>query len=496
MNETKMDILKSIRSLRDRTIDISIEDSLSPERLSKFQVSNDLLSFDFSKQRITQDVLGELLLIPDKINLRDSLKKLSEGRLTNFTEEKKVSHMSYRAIKSSNYLEEREEISKQINKLEVFIKDFVEYKQDDIQDVICIGIGGSRLGPELLSQAFENYSPNLNIHYCSSYDYIELENALKRCKAKSSLLVISSKSFSTVEVISNAKKAIEWLHLNSTEDPSGQIIGISSNTKAMTELGIEESNQFKILESLSGRYSVWSSISLPAIISIGLDNFDEFKQGAFLADKHFLENDWDSNIPVLMALLSLWNMNCLGIKNLGIFTYDYRIRSLSKYLAQLTMESNGKIHSSENKQTPFFTCPLVWGGYGPDMQHSLFQWLLQGPDSSTCDFIGVRDSNQSNSYDMLLAQVMALSLGENNELEKYKTVQGNTPLSLLKLDKLSPRNLGFLIACYEHKVFVESQIYGINAFDQWGVQLGKRLTKDFKAEEGLVKKFFHNKFFT
>jgi glucose-6-phosphate isomerase len=264
----------------------------------------------------------------------------------------------------------------------------------------------------------------------------------------------------------------------------------------MTEFGIEDANQFEILDSVGGRYSIWSSISLPAIVGMGMKGFEEFLHGAYAADKHFLNSEWSSNIPVLMALLSCWNMNGLGINNLGIFTYDYKIKSLVKYLSQMGMESNGKSYNNENNKSIYKTCPLMWGGYGPEAQHSIFQWLLQGTYLSACDFIGISDDLSSDSYKMMLAQITALSLGQDNLDSKYKSVEGNNPISLLKLKNLNPRSLGFLIASYEHKVFVESQIYGINAFDQWGVQLGKTLMDESSYEDNFIKEYFNESFFS
>ena len=229
---------------------------------------------------------------------------------------------------------------------------------------------------------------------------------------------------------------------------------------------------------------------------MGWNNFNEFKLGAHSADRHFLNTPWRDNIPVLMALFNLWNTNALGINNLGIFTYDYKIRSLTKYLSQMLMESNGKSYNSKEELTSFYTCPLVWGGYGPDSQHSNFQWLLQGSDYTACDFIGIKEKTglSTSSYNMLLAQVTALSLGEANNEEKYKSVEGNNPISLFRLKNLNPKRLGYLLACYENKVFVESKIYDINSFDQWGVQLGKKLTLQANEKQEYMSKFFNKKF--
>jgi glucose-6-phosphate isomerase len=309
------------------------------------------------------------------------------------------------------------------------------------------------------------------------------------------LVVISSKSFNTPEVIENANKAKDWLESLVGDNCWDQIFGISSNTEGMTEFGIQDANQFEILDSVGGRYSIWSSMSLPAIVEMGWKGYEEFLEGACEADKHFVNNPWDQNIPVLMALLSVWNLNGLNINNLGIFSYDFKIRSLTKYLAQMGMESNGKTHNADGNKTDFRTCPLIWGGYGPDAQHSMFQWLLQGTDYSACDFIGVKEEKGiSDSYQMLLAQITALSIGDCNEELNYKSVEGNNPISLIQLNDLRPKSLGYLLATYEHKVFVESRIYDINPFDQWGVQLGKQLTIRSNEEKDFMSKYFHKEF--
>ena len=228
---------------------------------------------------------------------------------------------------------------------------------------------------------------------------------------------------------------------------------------------------------------------------MGWKGFEEFLEGAYESDKHFVNNPWDQNTPVLMALLSTWNLNGLSINNLGIFSYEFKIRSLTKYLAQMGMESNGKTPNSDNNKKEFHTCPLIWGGYGPDAQHSVFQWLLQGTEYSACDFIGVKEEKGiSNSYQMLLAQITALSIGDDNKELNYKSVEGNSPISLLQLNDLNPKSLGYLLATYEHKVFVESRIYDINPFDQWGVQLGKQLTIRSNEEKDFMSKYFPKEF--
>jgi len=488
-------ILESIKILANKNLGLQIKDVLDEKRLDEFHVKTDYLSYDYSKQRITKEVLGELLEIPEKINLKKSILDISNGEFLNPTEGRTVSHMLYRDLSNSKNSHELKKISNQREELSNFIKTIREVSDSHVDTIISISIGGSRLGPELLSEVYGNPYSKIKVYYCSSYDFIELENVISTRNPARTLVVISSKSFKTPEVIENANKAKDWLESLVGDHCWDQIIGISSNKEAMTEFGIKDSNQFEILDSIGGRYSIWSSISLPAIVDMGWKGFEEFLEGAYEADKHFRNNPWDKNIPVLMALFSVWNLNGLSINNLGIFSYDFKIRSLTKYLAQMGMESNGKTYDADNNKTDFSTCPLIWGAYGPDAQHSTFQWLLQGTDYSACDFIGVKEEKGiSDSYQMLLAQITALSIGNDNEELNYKSVEGNNPTSLLQLNDLNPKSLGYLLATYEHKVFVESRIYDINPFDQWGVQLGKKLTTRSKEGKDFMRKYFHIKF--
>jgi len=489
------EILKSIKTLANKNSGIQVKDLLEEKRLNEFHLKTDYLSYDYSKQRITKEVLDELLKIPEKINLKQSIIDISKGEFLNPTEDRKVSHMLYRDLNNSKNFHELKEIFNQREKLSNFIKTINEAQESYIDTIISISIGGSRLGPELLSEVYGTPNSRIKVYYCSSYDFMELENVMSARNPGRTLVVISSKSFNTPEVMENANKAKDWLESLVGKHCWDQIFGISSNKEAMTAFGIKDTNQFEILDSVGGRYSIWSSISLPAIVDMGWKGFEEFLEGASEADKHFLNNPWEQNIPVLMALLSVWNLNGLSINNLGIFSYDFKIRSLTNYLAQMGMESNGKSHNSDNNKTEFHTCPLIWGGYGPDAQHSVFQWLLQGTECSACDFIGIKEEKGiSDSYQMLLAQITALSIGGDNEELNYMSVEGNNPISLLQLNDLNPKSLGYLLATYEHKVFVESRIYDINAFDQWGVQLGKKLTIRSNEEKNFMSKYFHKEF--
>ena len=489
MDKKRINILNSLKNLGNSYSDLSIKNNLDDNQIKKRIIRTDQISFDYSKQRVNQEILDYLLTIPEMLGMRDSIVSLSEGTFLNPTENRSVSHMLYRnqILSKKNKLINEEE-----TKVRTFLsKFFSDYSQ--IEDVISICIGGSRIGPELLSELNDQEFNKVNLHFCSSYDLLELKSAIRECQPDKTLVIISSKSFRTEEIIKNMNYIKLWLKDSLGENYDANLYGISSNSAAMTEFGIKKENQFQILESLGGRFSIWSPISLPSFISNGEDKYVELLKGAREADEQFLHSSWDKNIPVIMSLLSFWNTNGLNINNLGIFTYNYRLRSLTKYISQLGMESNGKTYNSKNKKSVFHTSPLIWGGYGPEAQHSVFQWLTQGTEFSACDFIGVNTSNEElkSSYEMLLAQVISLTLGEDSRDERFKSIQGNNPTSILNLNDFSIRNIGYLIALYEHKTFIDSLIFGTDAFDQWGVELGKKILRESKEKNDSINKYFH-----
>ena len=489
MNDLREKIGLELKRLGKKNTNLEIVDLPLQQKGVECLISTPFLNFDFSSQHITTESFDWLLSIPDQLKLRENFSKLIEGDFVNQTEDRKVSHALYRMSSKNKGCEqifsEREKVSK-------FLK--IVNSRDDIKNLICIGIGGSRIGPELLYE-FQAKVNRFNIFFCSSYDLLELKDALDKCKPTETLVLVSSKSFSTSEILKNLEYVRDWFDKHPQVNLEDHMYAVSSNAKAMSAFGVKKKNQFNILESLGGRFSVWSSMSLPAFINSDFESYLRFLEGARLADNYVMESEWKENIAMIMALLSVWNASALSVNNHGIFTYNYRLRSFTAYIAQLTMESNGKSINSDSISSPLSTSPLIWGGYGIDSQHSTFQWMMQGKTTTSCDFLGLNDESaeSKDSYQMLLSQVLAMTLGEKNEKEPYKSVRGNNPCSIIQLHSLDLKTLGFLIALYEHKVFFEGLILGIDSFDQWGVQLGKKLALNSQANSEFLSSYFSSK---
>tara|TARA_B100000212_G_scaffold209241_1_gene157965 strand:+ start:2719 stop:4203 length:1485 start_codon:yes stop_codon:yes gene_type:complete len=486
MHRLRKRIHNNLKSLGESMQGSHVSELHDRRHLEKRVIKHEILNYDYSKQRINEEVIDYLIRIPDLIDLKSLLEALFEGNALNPSEDRKVSHTIYRdkSLRDEFKLifSERERI-----------KSFLEKKhvKKTYKNLICLSIGGSRLGPELLCE-FQAYNGPLKIYFCSSYDLLELGDILKNCVQSETIIFASSKSFETAEILKNLELIKSWYEQKPDIDFNDHLFGISANQSAMSSYGIKQSNQFKILDSLSGRFSIWSAISLPAFINSDYGSYLDLLEGAHLADVHTREASWDSNIPVLMALLSVWNTSSLYINNHGIFTYDHRLRSLTKYISQLSMESNGKSMNFESLESPFCTSPLIWGGYGIESQHSTFQWLMQGKTETSCDFIGVNDGTKEtvDSYEMLLSQVLSVAHGKEDLKSPYKTVRGNNPCSILQLNSIDLQSLGFLLALYEHKVFIEASILGIDPFDQWGVQLGKKIALEFRNNREILKDNF------
>ena len=486
MNNIRKNIQKELSILGRDLKNTHISDLLDSAELKNNVIELDLLTFDYSKQRIDQKALDFLIEIPNIINLRESLDQLFAGKVTNRSEQRAVTHTIYRnqtSVKDFGLIfSEREKIRSFLNKS----KSGYHFK-----NVICLCIGGSRIGPELLNE-FISLDSQANIYFCSSYDLEEVKDALRKCQQSETIVFASSKSFETAEILKNLEHVKAWFSNSPEINLEDHLYGISANASAMTEFGIKKANQFLLLDTIGGRFSIWSSISLPAFVNGDYELYLELLYGAHLADEYTKNTPWEFNISVLMALLSIWNRNSLDISNHGIFTYHFKLRSLTKYIAQLSMESNGKSVNFDLNVSPFMTTPLIWGGYGIENQHSTFQWLMQGKTETSCDFIGVNNNefDTKDSFEMLLSQVLAMTKGKEDQSFPFKTVRGNNPCSIFKIKHLDLRTLGFLLALYEHMVFVEALILDIDPFDQWGVQLGKQLSLNARSDKDFLKPFF------
>lgn len=486
MTDPRKQINESLQKFGNQIANSKIFDLASNNNSIHNIINTPFFNFDFSKQKINLEAYEWLLTIPGQLNIKENLFKLLEGDFDNPTENKKVSHTIYRLSSSKkdheNIFSEREKI-----------RDFLESlnSNKNIKNLISIGIGGSRLGPELLNQ-FQVKEGNLNVFFCSSYDLVELKNAICRCNQHETLVLVASKSFGTSEVLKNLSLITDWFEETDKVNLTDHLYAVSADTNAMESFGVKKENQFYIADSLGGRYSIWSSMSLPGFVNSDYESYLSFLEGASLADKYVSESEWKDNVAMIMALLSVWNTSALGINNHGIFTYNYNLRSFMLYVAQLSMESNGKSINADSVISPLATSPLIWGGYGVDSQHSTFQWMMQGKTYTSCDFIGLNDQSDESkgSYQMLLSQVLAMTFGEINEIESFKSVRGNNPCSVIQLHSLDLKTLGFLIAIYEHKVFFEGLILGINSFDQWGVQLGKRLTLNSQEDSEFLSSYY------
>ena len=486
MNDFRNELQNELLSLGKSIKNIHLSELNNQDDHKENIIKSELLTFDYSKQRINKEILNYLLQIPELINLKESLNLLFQGKINNPSEGRVVSHTLYRNRTS---VDDFELIFSERKRIKSFLDE--KYTDHSYKNLICLSIGGSRLGPELLNE-FQSCDGPMKIYFCSSFDLHELKDALRHCKQSETIVFASSKSFKTSEVIKNLNYIKSWFANEPDVVLKDHLYGISSNSSEMTSHGIKGENQFLLKDSLGGRFSIWSSISLPAFVNTNYGDYEEFLEGAHLADEFTNQENWDSNISVMMALLSVWNTNALNINNHGIFTYNFRLRSLTKYLAQLSMESNGKSVNFESYVTPFLTSPLIWGGYGIENQHSTFQWLMQGKTETACDFIGLNNSKDEtvDSHEMLLSQVLAMTYGLDDKTNSYKSVKGNNPCSIIQLDNLDLKSLGFLLALYEHKIFIEALILGIDPFDQWGVQLGKQLALDAKSNHEFLKDYF------
>ncbi len=477
-------------------------------RFDIFSLRHGNLLLDFSKQRITRETTRLLCRLAHDCNLRTWIDRLFNGDTVNSSENRAALHTALRLPANRKLILDGHDIVPGIHQTLGQMEDIVArihagqwrgYSGMPVDTVVNIGVGGSSVGPFMATHALAGHrapgARRLKLDFVSTMDGSQLAAGLDSLNPATTLFIISSKSFTTVDTMSNANTALQWLRQSSGASDKvlfrRHFIGISGNAEKMTEWGIRRKSSLHLGDWVGGRYSLWSAIGLPIALSIGMDKFRDLLAGAHAMDRHFQRARLDKNLPVMLALIDIWNINFLNIRAHAILPYDGRLKHWPAYLEQLEMESNGKSVSRDGDAIDYNTCPILWGEIGSDAQHAFYQLLHQGTESVMCDFIAIARRYHNNGNPELqqqqrltlancLAQSRILALGNSADGGSGKTSDfthhsGNQPSTTLLLDELTPHNLGQMIALYEHKVFAQSVIWNINPFDQWGVELGKKM---------------------
>jgi len=465
------------------------------QRFEKYSLKAGELKLDFSKNLVNDDIWEQLINLAEQSPLETHRAAMFAGEKINNTEDRAVLHAALRSTESDALSAEEKARAEQVERQLQAVKAVSEEIRSGswtgstgkpITDIINIGIGGSDLGPKMACNALEEYAhERINVHFISNVDGAQILSTLKKLDPETTLVSIASKTSTTQETMLNAKTAIQWFKDKlGLENPknSAHFIGLTANPEAAINYGIPENQILEFSDWVGGRYSLWSSIGLSIAISIGFENFKQMLDGAREMDLHFQQAPLEKNMPVILALLGIWYSNFLNAQSIAIIPYCERLLLLPSYLQQLDMESNGKSTSLQGESVSYNTGPILWGQTGTNGQHAFFQLLHQGTRLAPIDFIAAVKDNLSNPehhqvlLGNMLAQSSALMEGQAApEGEQHRYYPGNKPSNTLLLNELSPKNFGALIALYENKVFVQGSIWNINSFDQWGVELGKKM---------------------
>ena len=453
---------------------------------------NEIL-FDYSKNKINKETINLFNDLLTEINFSDSVKKYFNGDNINETESRSVLHTALRAKGTEEIFVDGENIIPEILLSRKKMMDFSDqvisgsYKgiqETKITDIVNIGIGGSDLGPSMVCESLSHYKTRLNVHFVNNVDGDQIHEVLKKLSPSSTLFIIVSKTFTTIETITNAHLAKEWFESNvKNKDISKNFIAVSSNAKAVKEFGIHDSNIFPMWDWVGGRFSLWGSVGLAINLFIGSKNFNDLLMGANEMDDHFKSEPISKNIPLLAACISIWYNNFFDYETHAIIPYNQNMKSFSAYLQQASMESNGKQTSRNGEFIDYQSGSIIWGQAGTNAQHSFFQLMHQGTKIVPCDFIGFSNplNNNIKSHQILMAnffaQTKALMTGKKDD-NAHKYFKGDRPTNTILIRKLTPKNLGSLIALYEHKIFSVGVILNLFSFDQFGVELGKKLAND------------------
>ncbi|MDL5050820.1 glucose-6-phosphate isomerase [Oscillatoria amoena NRMC-F 0135] len=487
------------------------------ERFSRFSIVFEDMLVDYSKNLITEETMTLLNGLAHECQVSKAIAAMFSGAKINRTENRSVLHIALRNRSNSAILADGQDVMPLVNKALVHMKQFATQIQEGdwrgytgkhITDIVNIGIGGSDLGPLMVTEALKPYWGNITPHFVSNVDGTHLAETLKKVNPESTLFIIASKTFTTQETMTNAETAKQWFLKSGAMHPdiARHFVAVSTNTSAVTAFGIAPENMFVFWDWVGGRYSLWSSIGLSIACTIGYDNFEKLLEGAHAMDNHFRNEPFDKNIPVILALLGIWYNNFFGASTEAILPYDQYLHRFSAYFQQGNMESNGKSVDRNGNAVHYQTGPIIWGEPGTNGQHAFYQLIHQGTKLIPCDFLAPAQTHNpaGDHHEKLLsnffAQTEALMKGKamNEVVDElgqagfdpdqiklhapFRVFEGNRPTNSILFRKLTPRTLGSLIALYEHKIFVQGIIWNIYSFDQWGVELGKVLAKKILPE--------------
>ncbi|MEY2922195.1 MAG: Glucose-6-phosphate isomerase [Bacteroidota bacterium] len=486
------------------------------QRASNFHLKwNDFL-VDYSKNNITSETIDLLLQLAEEVQLKKAIEQCFNGELINQTENRAVLHAALRAPKSASFIVDGKNVMEEVYAVKDSIAKFSHevisgirtgYTGKPFTDVVNIGIGGSDLGPAMVVEALQYYKNHLNVHFVSNVDGDHVNEIIKKVNPETTLFVIVSKTFTTQETLTNSETIRSWfLQSAKQEDVAKHFVAVSTNIQKVTEFGIDANNIFPMWDWVGGRFSLWSAVGLSISLAVGFDNFDKLLKGANQMDEHFKNESFDKNIPVILALLSVWYNNFFGAESEALIPYTQYLQKLAPYLQQGIMESNGKSIGRDGKPVNYQTGTIIWGEPGTNSQHAFFQLIHQGTKLIPTDFIGYvaplyGDQEHHNKLmSNFFAQTEALLNGKTPEkvqeefdkqgiekekaayLKPFKVFTGNKPTNTILIDKLTPESLGSLVAMYEHKIFVQGIIWNIFSYDQWGVELGKQLANSILDE--------------
>ena len=506
---------QSYKYLADHYIDI-VSKSLKElfdtdnQRFKKFSIQFEDILLDYSKNRIDDETIALLIQLAKECSVNKAIEAMFSGEKINATEGRPVLHIALRNRSNKPIYVDGKDVMPDVNKVLDQMKDFSHaiisgewkgYTGKPITDVVNIGIGGSDLGPVMVTEALKAYKNHLNLHFVSNVDGTHIVETLKAVNPETTLFLVASKTFTTQETMGNAHSARDWfLAAGAKEaDVAKHFAALSTNAAAVEKFGIDTKNMFEFWDWVGGRYSLWSAIGLSIALSIGFDNFAQLLDGAHATDEHFRTAEFEQNIPVTLALLGIWYNNFFEAETNAILPYDQYMHRFAAYFQQGDMESNGKHVDRNGKHVEYQTGPIIWGEPGTNGQHAFYQLIHQGTKLIPCDFIAPAQSHNplGEHHNMLLsnffAQTEALMNGKTEEvvieelkaagkseaeiaaIAPFKVFEGNRPTNSFLLKKITPHSLGSLIAMYEHKIFVQGIIWNIYSFDQWGVELGKQL---------------------